>query len=127
MCVRLCTITSGPSKINDARPIGTGTTRLPHTTSESGFGVTKADILTDFTSGQDLIDLSLIDADTSILGDQAFTFIGNAAFTGLGQLRVGVDSTGHAAIFANTTGSLTADFQVSLHNNAALTAVDFLL
>ena len=97
------------------------------TTSESGFGVTKADILTDFTSGQDLIDLSLIDADTSILGDQAFTFIGNAAFTGLGQLRVGVDSTGHAAIFANTTGSLTADFQVSLYNNAALTAVDFLL
>lgn len=97
------------------------------TSSESGFGVTKADVLTDFTSGEDLIDLSLIDADTSILGDQAFTFIGTAAFTGLGQLRLGTDSTGHAAIFGNTTGSLTADFQVSLHNNAALTAVDFIL
>lgn len=97
------------------------------TTSESGLGVTKADILTDFTSGQDLIDLSAIDADTTILGNQAFTFIGTAAFTGLGQLRIGTDSTGHAAIFANTTGTLTADFQISLHNNAALTAVDFLL
>ncbi|TFU06302.1 hypothetical protein EUV02_04700 [Polymorphobacter arshaanensis] len=97
------------------------------TSAESGLGVTKADVLMDFTSGQDLIDLSAIDADTTVVGDQAFTFIGNAAFTGLGQLRIGTDSTGHAAIFANTTGSLTADFQISLHNNATVTAVDFLL
>ena len=35
--MRLCTITSGPSKTNDASPIGSGTTRLPHTTSDNGF------------------------------------------------------------------------------------------
>ncbi|MGL4543850.1 MAG: calcium-binding protein, partial [Polymorphobacter sp.] len=97
------------------------------TTSESGLGIGKADVLLDFLGGEDLIDLGAIDADTSIAGNQAFSFIGSAAFTGLGQLRIGTDSTGHVAIFANTTGSLTADFQVSLYNNAPLTVADFIL
>lgn len=95
--------------------------------SDSGIGALKADQILDFTSGQDLIDLSAIDADAVLVGNQAFDFIGSAAFTALGQLRIGVDSTGHAAIFGNISGSLAADFQISLFNNAALTSVDFVL
>ncbi|MBP0466363.1 hypothetical protein J5Y09_20715 [Roseomonas sp. PWR1] len=45
------------------------------------------DLVSDFTAGQDLIDLSLIDANGGILGNQAFAFIGAAAFSGAGQLR----------------------------------------
>ncbi|MEH1913010.1 M10 family metallopeptidase C-terminal domain-containing protein [Nostoc sp.] len=36
------------------------------------------DILTDFTSGFDKIDLSAIDSELSILGNQAFKFISTA-------------------------------------------------
>nr|WP_269769548.1 M10 family metallopeptidase C-terminal domain-containing protein [Roseomonas rubea] len=45
------------------------------------------DRITDFTFGQDRIDLSLIDADSAIPGNQAFTYVGAAALTGAGQLR----------------------------------------
>ena len=44
------------------------------------------DRILDFTSGQDIIDVSAIDANT-LAGKQEFTFIGTAAFTALGQLR----------------------------------------
>jgi Ca2+-binding RTX toxin-like protein len=47
------------------------------------------DHILDFTSGTDKIDLSRIDANTGLAGDQAFTWIGSGAFTGVaGQLRV---------------------------------------
>ena len=92
--------------------------------ADTGLGAAKADHILDFQSGIDSIDLSAIDADSSIAGDQAFTFIGDAAFTGLGQLRIGVDSDGHVALFGNTTGSLTADFQISFDNNAPLLPTD---
>jgi len=40
----------------------------------------------DFAWAQsDLLDLSAIDANTGLAGDQAFTFVGGAAFTGGGQ------------------------------------------
>ena len=94
------------------------------TTADSGVGSTKADYITDFVSGSDKIDLIAIDADTSLPGDQAFAFIGSAAFTGLGQLRIGVDSEGNVALFGNTTGSLAADFQISFGNAPVLTPTD---
>ncbi len=46
-----------------------------------------SDRITDFTAGQDRIDLSLIDANSALVGNQAFTYIGALAFTGAGQLR----------------------------------------
>jgi Ca2+-binding RTX toxin-like protein len=97
------------------------------TTADSGVGSTKADYITDFVSGSDKIDLIAIDADTSLPGDQAFAFIGSAAFTGLGQLRIGVDSEGNVALFGNTTGSLAADFQISFGNAPVLTPTDLYL
>jgi Ca2+-binding RTX toxin-like protein len=94
------------------------------TTTESGLGATKADHILDFLSGTDVIDLSAIDADTTILGNQDFTFIGEGVFTGLGQLRIGIDADGHTALFGNTTGTLAADFQISFDNNPVLLPAD---
>ncbi|HEX8239032.1 MAG TPA: calcium-binding protein [Allosphingosinicella sp.] len=47
-----------------------------------------ADHILDFASGTDKIDLSKLDANSNAAGDQAFTWIGSAAFSGVeGQLR----------------------------------------
>ena len=45
------------------------------------------DRITDFTAGEDRIDLGLIDANAALAGNQAFTYIGAAALTAAGQLR----------------------------------------
>ena len=39
------------------------------------------DLIKDFTAGADIIDLGGIDANMGLAGDQAFSFIGNAAFS----------------------------------------------
>jgi serralysin len=56
-------------------------------TSDTGVTVATADRITDFNRAQgDLIDLSGVDANILVAGNQAFTFIGSAAFTGPGQV-----------------------------------------
>ena len=57
--------------------------------SHTGVTAATADVITDFNRGQgDHIDLSGIDANLVASGNQAFTFIGTAAFSGApGQLR----------------------------------------
>ena len=65
-----------------------------------------ADLITDFLSGTDHLDLSLIDADSGLAGDQALAFIGNTAFSHLaGELRL----TGAGAGFSQLTGDLNGD------------------
>ncbi|WP_375293461.1 hypothetical protein [Novosphingobium sp. G106] len=96
-------------------------TAAGHTKNGGAF----ADHITDFALG-DLIDLSTIDANGTLAGNQAFTFIGEAAFTGLGQLRIGMDN-GHVAIFGNISGNANAEFEIILDNNHAMQASDFIL
>ena len=57
--------------------------------SDSGIGVANRDRITDFTIGSDRLNFLLLDADAATAGDQAFGFIGTAAFTntGIGQIR----------------------------------------
>ena len=43
------------------------------------------DQILDFTPGTDKIDLDRIDANTAVAGDQAFTWIGSNAFSGVGR------------------------------------------
>jgi Ca2+-binding RTX toxin-like protein len=87
-----------------------------------GFSTTN-DRIMDFARGQDIIDLSAIDANTSDAGDQAFTYIGSASFSGLGQLRYQ-----NGQLQGNVTGGNAADFTISIVNNpATLTAGDFIL
>ncbi|HEX8307537.1 MAG TPA: RTX toxin, partial [Allosphingosinicella sp.] len=80
----------------------------------------------------DLIDLSRIDANVLVAGDQAFTFIGNAAFSGTaGELRFHNISLGGPIweVEADIDGNGTSDFEVILVISPAdpITASDFIL
>ena len=87
------------------------------------------DVITDFTRGQDKIDLNTIDANSKLGGNQNFTFLSakGAAFTGVaGQLH-------YKALGANTLiegdidGNRTADFAILLTGNKILAKTDFIL
>ncbi len=84
--------------------------------------VAAADTIEDFnTSGGDIIDLSLIDANTAAAGDQAFAFIGTGAFTGIaGQLRY-QQSGGDTFVQGDVNGDGVADFMIMLTGTLALT------
>jgi Ca2+-binding RTX toxin-like protein len=85
------------------------------------------DSIMDFTTG-DKIDLSPIDADSTMEGDQAFTWIGSNAFSNkAGELRVVMDGNS-ARIEGDMDGNGTADFHIMAYNLAApMTANDFML
>lgn len=105
---------------------GTGDDMFHFGSYETGIGVA-ADRITDFESGADVIDLSGIDANIFAAGDQAFSYIGDAAFSGTaGELRFYVDG-GDTWFSADTDGDAAADFQVVLSGAHQLPAADFLL
>lgn len=80
--------------------------------AEIGLGALRDSIL-DFATG-DRIDLSSIDASTTAGGNNAFAFIGAAAFSGVaGQLRA-VLSGGSTIVQGDTNGDRTADFELLL-------------
>lgn len=90
-------------------------------------GPAAADVIVDF-GGADVIDLATIDAVAGTAGNQRFTFIGTAAFTGEGQVRVrqvGDD----VLVLLNTTGTGGAEATIKLLDTLAgsLTAADFAL
>ena len=98
--------------------------------SESAVGVNR-DICTDFTHNFDDIDLSTIDADLVAAGNQAFTFIGNVAFTGtVGEVRFftsGADII--VQVELHNDGNVAADMEIMLIGAAAvgINASDFIL
>ncbi len=84
------------------------------------------DKIKDFVHGVDHIDVSAIDA-VSGGGDDAFSFIGNAAFSGAaGELHY-VVMGGHTFIEGNVNTDLAADFRIELTSIVALDAGDFVL
>ena len=84
------------------------------------------DIVADFVRGEDFISLTAIDANTAAAGDQAFAFIGTAAFTAPGQLRALFAPEG-ADVMANTTGNTGSEMMIFLRGVGTLTAGDFFL
>jgi Ca2+-binding RTX toxin-like protein len=88
-----------------------------------------ADTILDFLAGFDKIDLSTIDARANVGGNQAFTFLGSAVFSGVsGQLRVDNASVaGQTLVLGDVNGDSAADLQINLIGNVALTAGDFFL
>ncbi|HEX8225761.1 MAG TPA: cadherin domain-containing protein [Allosphingosinicella sp.] len=86
------------------------------------------DVITDFSRAQaDRISLSGIDANTGLSGNQAFTFIGAAAFSGVaGQLRYAT-SGGVTLVSGDVNGDGVADFQLELTGTLAPVASDFVL
>ena len=85
---------------------------------DSGVG-TLRDVIRDFKASEsDRIDLSAMDADTVTAGEQAFTFIGGAAFSGAaGQLRFA-----SSILSADLDGDSVADFEIQLSGVRSFTA-----
>ncbi|MDD2869879.1 M10 family metallopeptidase C-terminal domain-containing protein [Neomegalonema sp.] len=92
---------------------------------DSGATTATADVIGDFTRGQDLIDFSAFDADPSVAGRQGFTGLiaANAAFTTAGQLRFDA-ATG--TLYGNTDSDGAAEFAIRLEGVTALADSDFL-
>jgi Ca2+-binding RTX toxin-like protein len=108
---------------------GNDTFRYQATTDSNGLG-NGQDGIQDFNLG-DLIDLSRIDANIQLAGDQAFTIIGNAAFQNAGDLRVFDQGGGIWVVQGDVDGDHQADFSLSVvvtdNNVHPLTGADFLL
>ena len=93
------------------------------------------DTIQGFSHGVDVIDLSIIDANVNVAGDQAFRFTGSDPFApfgnSVGQLRAfQVDpQTNTWRIEADVSGDGSADFvlQVIVEAGQPLTAADFIL
>jgi Ca2+-binding RTX toxin-like protein len=89
---------------------------------------TITDTIEDFAAG-DRVDLSRIDANAGLAGDQAFSFIGNAAFGNhAGELRY-ENLTGTTwRVEGDTNGDGAADFELLLvADSDPITAGDFML
>jgi len=92
---------------------------------ESGTGV-DADIVASFESG-DLIDLAGWDANISVGGDQAFSFVGSSAFTNTaGELRAEFDGT-NTIVQGDINGDSAADFEIVFVGAVTLAGSDFIL
>jgi len=85
------------------------------------------DRITDFVHLADKIDLSAIDANSNVAGDQAFTF--NAAQTAaiFANQVTWIQSAGNTVISLDVTGDSSADFTITLTGNIGLTSADFVL
>ncbi len=94
---------------------------------------TQAERITDFTQGQDRIDLSAIDARVGTAGNQAFTFLGTAAFTAAntnGGLRYSYLADQNITVVEGSFDNdpaLDTEFQIVLSGRVNLTANDFVL
>lgn len=118
---------------NDILVGGTGTDRMTGgvgadifrftSTADSLAGLTQ-DVITDFCRGVDKIDLSLIDANAMLAGNQAFSLIaGVLPFTAAGQIKFA-----GGMLYANTDANCnTSELQITLTGGASLAVTDVLL
>jgi Ca2+-binding RTX toxin-like protein len=87
-----------------------------------------ADRITDFSHAQgDRIDLAAIDARSTAAGDQAFSFVGAAAYSGAaGELRFS-QAGGVTTVAGDVNGDKVSDFHIVLTGTIALGSGDFVL
>jgi Ca2+-binding RTX toxin-like protein len=105
---------------------GTSADTFAFADGHSGTGV-NADRITDFATGSDKIDLSAIDANAGLAGDQAFAFLGSAAFSGTaGELRW-VKTGGETWLQLDTDGDGVANMEIVLSGQPTPLAGDFVL
>ncbi|MGO1079395.1 calcium-binding protein [Inquilinus sp. CA228] len=87
-----------------------------------------ADVITDFSHAEaDQVDLGFIDANTGVVGDQAFSFIGTGLYTGVaGQLRYAI-AGGVTTIAGDVNGDKVSDFHITATGTINFIALDFVL
>lgn len=108
---------------------GTGADQFVFTAvADSPLGSAAFDRIMEFSPGIDRINLARIDARAGLTGDQAFTYIGTAGFTGEGQIRA-VQQGAAVILYLNISGTEVPEMQIGLHNVqlSALHAGDFVL
>jgi Ca2+-binding RTX toxin-like protein len=105
---------------------GSGSDLFQFAPGDTGTGAA-ADGITDFTNYLDKVDLRSIDANSGVSGDQAFSFIGTAAFSGTaGELRYMFDGT-DTWLQGDYTGDGVADFEIVFTGSVPLYGTDFYL
>ncbi len=114
----------GPGADTMTGGAGADTFRIGYYESNSG---ASSDVITDFASGVDLIDLSGWDADINTGGNQAFSFVGSSAFSSTaGELRYYFDGT-DTWVQGDINGDAAADFEIMLSGTVTPVATDFIL
>jgi Ca2+-binding RTX toxin-like protein len=87
--------------------------------TDSGNGGATPDVITDFDDNADVINLSAIDANTTVAGNQAFIWIGNdnawSDGFGIGQLR-----TWNGYLEGDVDGDHVADFRIKVEGTAQI-------
>ncbi|MFN3210920.1 MAG: calcium-binding protein [Roseovarius sp.] len=95
--------------------------------AETGVNMGNRDVITDFVSGEDRIEIRRIDADITQGFKQFFDFIGDAAFSGTaGELRF-QQAGGITLVQADRDGDGAADMEIELTGTIDLVADDFLI
>lgn len=93
--------------------------------SETGVGGANRDVITDFVSGEDRIEISRFDADVTQGFKQRFDFIGNTAFSNTaGELRYQA-SGANVIVQGDVNGDGAADFEIQLLGVSSLIENDF--
>jgi Ca2+-binding RTX toxin-like protein len=98
--------------------------------ADSGIVSTKWDVITDFAHGQDKIDLSTLDANAATSSNDAFAFIGSAAFSSnaTGQLRYVYDAKSTSGMLYGSTDADTAfEFAIKITGVSSLAGADMVL
>ena len=82
------------------------------------------DVIKDFVPGQDVIDVSDIDADSTTPGQQSFRWVGKATLTGAAQL--GYYVSGNTTIVrASNDADAAPEIEIQLNGVKTLTPADF--
>lgn len=93
--------------------------------SESSAGAANRDTINGLRSGEDVIDVSGVDADFTISGNQAFVLDAGGTFDA-GEFRFRVVG-GNTIIDFNTDADSTAEMQIVVSNVTGMTAADLIL
>jgi serralysin len=93
-----------------------------HSVADSRAG--SADTITDFVRGSDKIMLESIDANINTEWNDAFRFVGTAAFSEAGDLRYETRADG-VHVFGDVDGDLIADFEIIVTGQTMVGNLDF--
>lgn len=99
------------------------------TIADTGNSIAAADIIRDFQKGQDVIDLSTIDASSVLRGNNSFVFAGMGSSFGSsssGEIKY-AHVNGQTVIYGDTDRDSPPEFQIVLDGIHTLTASDFIL